>query len=100
VLLDGLNSQVAALVADLASYRSDKTKVQTAHNELKEKTIEEDAAAVDIFTQLIANLGATIHEKRDIFYSVTATCGQYEKENKTACNRCASDKRACGDACI
>merc|ERR1719408_824274 len=99
VLLDGLNSQVAALVADLASYRSDKTNVQNTHNELKAKTIEEDAAAVDVFTQLIDNLDKQIHEKRDIFYSVTATCAQYGKEGKDACRKC-TDGRACGDTCI
>jgi len=74
--------------------------VESTHNALKENTIAEDAAAVDVFTQLIANLDAAIHEKRDIFYSVTATCGQFEKEGKDECRKCTSGKRACGDTCI
>jgi len=99
LLLDGLNSQVDALATDLASYHSDKTAVQTTHQDLKEKMVEEHAAAVDVFTTLIANLETAIHEKRDILYSLTATCAQFEKEGKHECKKCDSG-RACGDTCI
>jgi hypothetical protein len=99
-ILDGLNAQVTAMTTDIASYKANKAADQAQHAKAVANLTAEHLAAVEVENTLIKLQQTQIHEKRDVYYNLTATCAQLETKGTTICKRCDSSSRACGDDCI
>jgi hypothetical protein len=99
-ILAGLKVEVAAMTEDITSYRAGKAAEQAEHAKAVADLTSEHLAAVDVETALVKQVHEQIHEKRYVYYNLTATCAQLETKGTAICNKCDGSSRACGDDCI